>query len=126
MARQGKAGRGKGQGRVWRGKVRPGEARDQTWYGTMQQQLQLFDISATAVAEPCDPHVEPVDLPRLKGQNGKILERLQKGPATNKELATISLKYTSRVSDLRKAGHHVENYRKDGDPSGVTRYRLVE
>lgn len=44
------------------------------------------------------------DRARLKGQNLAIYERLQRGPATNAELAAISLKYTSRIDDVRKAG----------------------
>jgi len=38
---------------------------------------------------------------RFKGQAAKILARLEQGPATNRELAAISLKYTSRISQLR-------------------------
>ncbi|NLX57310.1 MAG: hypothetical protein GXY58_19545 [Planctomycetaceae bacterium] len=48
-----------------------------------------------------------VERPRLTGQNAAILERLKRGPATNRELAAISLKYTSRISDLRAAGYDV-------------------
>lgn len=44
------------------------------------------------------------DRKRLAGQNLAIYERLKLGPATNAELAAISLKYTSRVDDVRKAG----------------------
>lgn len=71
-----------------------------------------------------DSHVtEPSELRRLSGQNLRILERLQRGPATNRELAAISLKYTSRVSDLRAAGYDVQADRKAG---GLTVYRLGE
>ena len=68
-------------------------------------------------------HGEPQDRPRLTGQNGAILERLRSGPATNQELAGISLKYTSRVSDLRKAGYTVACERQTG---GLTRYTLEQ
>lgn len=45
--------------------------------------------------------------PRLSRQCRKMLDRLTQGPATNKDLAAISLKYTSRISDLRKAGYDI-------------------
>ena len=56
---------------------------------------------------PTDPNVRPADVKRLTGQNAAVLSRLRAGPATNAELAAIALKYTSRVSDLRKAGFTV-------------------
>ncbi len=64
---------------------------------------------------------EPADCKRLTGQNAAILARLRLGPATNAELAGLSLKYTSRVSDLRRAGYRVRCVRLDG---GLTRYEL--
>lgn len=72
--------------------------------------------------QPCDPNVQPSDLPRLTGQNAAILDRLRQGPATNVELAAISLKYTSRLSDLRAAGYAVSCHRGEG---GVNTYRLT-
>lgn len=56
---------------------------------------------------PTDPNVRPADVKRLTGQNAAVLARLRAGPATNAELAAIALKYTSRISDLRKAGFTV-------------------
>lgn len=41
------------------------------------------------------------DVPRLTGQNGRILGRLRQGPATNDELAAIARKYTGRISEIR-------------------------
>jgi hypothetical protein len=71
---------------------------------------------------PRDSHVvEPAEVTRLATQNDLILARLKRGPATNAELAKISLKYTSRLSDLRKAGHAVQCERVKG---GLTVYRL--
>lgn len=61
------------------------------------------------------------DQPRLQGQNLAIFEALKSGPKTNKELAAISLKYTSRISDIRAAGFAVECERLGG---GLSRYRL--
>ena len=56
---------------------------------------------------PCHPSVPAEESPRLSSQNAAILARLQRGPATNTELAAIALKYTSRISDLRDAGYDV-------------------
>jgi len=44
---------------------------------------------------------------RLSDQCSLILGRLMQGPATNRELSGIALKYTSRTSELRKRGHDV-------------------
>jgi len=63
------------------------------------------------------------ELRRLSGQNAAILQRLQQGPATNQELAQMSLKYTSRISDLRHAGYDVQVVERDY-ASGRTVYRL--
>lgn len=63
---------------------------------------------------PTDPNVEPTDTPRLTGQNLRILNRLRLGPASNTELSGISLKYTSRISDLRKHGFDIECRRQAG------------
>ena len=65
-------------------------------------QPTVFPLTHTL--HPTDPHISPQDRPRLTGQNAAILVRLQRGPATNRELAGISLRYTSRVSDLRVGG----------------------
>lgn len=45
---------------------------------------------------------ESADVPRLSGQNGTIYDMLSDRPHTNNELAAVSLKYTSRISDIRK------------------------
>jgi hypothetical protein len=58
---------------------------------------------------------------RLRGQNAAILQRLQQGPATNAELARISLKYTSRISDIRAAGYKIVCRFGDG---GLNSYSL--
>ncbi|MHB8953525.1 MAG: hypothetical protein ACYC4U_11195 [Pirellulaceae bacterium] len=88
----------------------------------MAEQLTLFDQPPTIA--PRDTHVEKEERPRLSGQNLAILERLQRGPATNRELAAISLKYTSRVSDLRAAGYNVALVARDR-ATGVTMYELI-
>lgn len=85
--------------------------------------MPLFGIGAKpAPPAPIDPNVLATDVPRLTGQCLAILDRLRKGPATNVELAALSLKYTSRISDLRAAGHTIKCKRL---PEGLTTYTLV-
>lgn len=83
-----------------------------------------FNFAHDVVLNPRDSHVtEPTEVKRLSTQNQRILERLLRGPCTNVELAKLSLKYTSRVSDLRKAGFSIIADRK---ARGLTIYRLEE
>jgi hypothetical protein len=86
-------------------------------------QRDLFErfVEPLAAPEPCDPHVAEADKPRLSGQCAAILALLRAGPRTNAELAAVSLKYTSRLSDLRAAGYEITCQRLEG---GVTLYRL--
>jgi len=52
---------------------------------------------------PTDPNVRGIDCGRLGGQNREILKMLIDGPKMNHELAGRGfLKYTSRISDIRK------------------------
>lgn len=73
---------------------------------------------------PCDQSVSSVSTPRLSNQCQRILERLQKGSATNRELAEISLKYTGRISDLRSAGYLIRC--EENKRTGISVYRLAE
>lgn len=77
--------------------------------------------------EPRDPKVTPAESPRLTGQNLAIYRRLLEGPASNKELSSISLKYTSRISDVRKVvrkrGWDVICYSRDYE-NGTAWYAL--
>ena len=41
------------------------------------------------------------------GTYEQMLDRLRYGPATNRDLAEIGLKYTGRISDLRAAGYRI-------------------
>ncbi len=66
--------------------------------------------------------VAAVDVVRLSGQCLAILRRLGEGPATNVELSKLSLKYTSRISEIKQAGHDVRAVREKG---GVWRYSLI-
>ncbi len=85
----------------------------------MATQPTLFPL--THPLHPRDPSVAAADRPRLSGQNAAILARLKSGPETNLTLAKISLKYTSRLSDLRKHGHRIRCDRLGG---GVCLYTL--
>lgn len=97
-----------------------------------QQQPSLFDEVREAKPQTvveridvCDPNVDPLDKPRLRGQCLLIYNRLRQGPATNVELLKIAPKYTSRISDLRlKAGLKIVNHKEPG--RGTTVYELVE
>lgn len=60
---------------------------------------------------------------RLSKQCSDILTRLEKGRATNKELSGLSLKYTSRISDLRAAGYRIEVVERNHD-TGLVWYEL--
>ena len=62
------------------------------------------------------------DAPRLDSQCDRMLARLKVGPATNVELSGISLKYTSRITDLRQLGHTIACEKR---PGGLTLYMLV-
>jgi len=68
--------------------------------------------------------MRPDEQARLDSQTDRILARLEAGPVANTELAAISLKYTSRVSDLRARGLVVECYDRD-HATGVCWYRLA-
>ena len=69
--------------------------------------------------------MQRVELARLSRQCQAIATRLQAGPATNRELSGISLKYTSRISDLRDRGWDVQVMEQDR-ASGLTWYALQE
>jgi len=73
---------------------------------------------------PRDPSVPDPERPRLSDQCWKIIERLRQGPATNRDLAEISLKYTGRVSDCRAAGFTINVVKRNTD--GLTVYQLAE
>ena len=55
---------------------------------------------------PRDPTVTaPCARRRFSGQCARMIQLLLSRPVSNKELAGISLKYTSRISDLREYGY---------------------
>lgn len=91
----------------------------------MARQRNLFERYREPI-EPCDPNVvHQQEVRRLTGQNAAILKRLRLGPADNVELAGMALKYTSRISDLRAAGHRVEIIQRNS-ANGVNVYKLFE
>ena len=75
----------------------------------------------------CPLSALPEDIKRLKVQNGEVLQILLNGATTNAELAETSLKYTSRISDIRAwikkhdLGWKIVNTRLE---NGLTIYRL--
>lgn len=87
------------------------------------RQMRLFDAWRQL---PRDPNRIRTEDPRLSKQCREILQMLRdRETVTNTELATISLKYTSRISGLRAAGFTIEVVKEDCR-SGVRWYRLVE
>lgn len=61
---------------------------------------------------------------RLSGNRGRIIERLQKGPATNGELAQIGgLRFGGRIFELRKEGYDIRIVASDHE-TGMVTYRL--
>lgn len=81
----------------------------------------LFDAPYTGQAEAS------AEQRRLSRQCKTILQRLMDaGDAgvTNDELSVIARKYTSRLSDLRKAGYQIECFDQDRR-TGICRYRLA-
>ena len=80
-----------------------------------------LDFSSRPIA-PASPTLPPLERQRLSNQNARILARLQQGPATNRELSEMALKYTGRLSELRQAGFAVTAEKR---ANGLTVYRLV-
>lgn len=88
---------------------------------TSNQELLPFDSEPEPVIQFADTNLEKEEKPRLSRQCREILERLKQGTATNKELAAIALKYTSRISDLRASGYDVRIVSRDRK-SGIVVY----
>ena len=58
-------------------------------------------------------------------QKERILHRLQRGPATNRDLNAIAFRYSARIAELRDEGHAIAWRAVKGCP-GLTRYWLDE
>ena len=56
-------------------------------------------------------------------QKDRILARLRRGPAFNRELNDIAFRYSARIAELRNEGHDIRWTAVKGRP-GLTRYRL--
>lgn len=99
-------------------------ATDDEWreaFALVHQAVGQRDAEAAALLLPIDPTVVAADVGRLRGQNGQILAALAESPRTNAELSRISLKYTSRISDVRAAGYAITCTRGQG---GIATYSL--
>ena len=72
------------------------------------KQGELFATGPRGQIAPRDWGVSSAERPRLSRQCWAILERLRQGPATNAELAEISIKYGARISDIRHAGYVIK------------------
>lgn len=89
--------------------------------------LDYLDLTAESHARSTDPEnsheaaMDIVNSGRMSSQCKAILNRLQQGEATSLELSALSLKYTSRISDLRKAGYVIAATKTDG----IWTYRLL-
>ena len=56
-------------------------------------------------------------------QKERILARLRKGPASNRELNVIAFRYSARIAELRDEGHSIQ-WAAAKDRPGLTIYRL--
>ena len=95
------------------------------WDGDALAPRALEDVPIARRSDPVMSHEaarEVTDSGRRLTQAEKILNRLMAGPATSGELAGLSIKYTGRVSDLRKLGYVIVTTRLDG---GVYMYELA-
>ena len=98
----------------------------------MTQQLNLFGETTAPPQYDNIPLPEPAvvgtvadEKKRTGNQCETILARLREGAVTNHELAEIALKYTNRISDLRKQGHVIECVTINR-ATGLSVYRLKE
>lgn len=66
-------------------------------------QRSLFDTDPTR-QHFSDPQLDAKEKPRLSRQCRDILRMLVAGPQSNGALAAVALKYTGRISDIRKNG----------------------
>jgi hypothetical protein len=83
----------------------------------------IVDMSQPPATIPVNGSVDPREVKRLGEQCEALLARLRSGPASNRELSAIALKYTSRISDLRAAGYQVEAVSRNYE-TGETIYEL--
>lgn len=87
----------------------------------------LFNNPITRKTDPESSHIAAdklINSGRRVSHAEQILNRLKIGPATNVELAKISLKYTGRISDLRKVGYKIICNQTSNN--GITEYHLIK
>ena len=83
-----------------------------------------FDGRVAAPSRDPFPSRAPwADRPRLSKQCQAILDRLRQGPTSNRVLATLALKYTGRLSELRRAGYPI-GIRSQDHATGLVVYEL--
>lgn len=70
-------------------------------------------------------NVLPDEVPRLANEQRLVLERLQRGPVTNVELVSLSLRYGARIHELRQLGYQITT-KRTSVRKGVTTYTLEE
>ena len=97
----------------------------------MSKQPTLFNARPSDLGERYEirPHfTEPQDVPRLAGQNGRLLERLRIGPVTNTEIVEKMKIWAAatRISNVREwlrkhTGETIICQRLEG---GVFRYTI--
>ena len=66
-----------------------------------------FEGQRRARRDPFPSRAPWADRPRLSRQCRAILDRLRQGPTSNRDLSGLALKYTGRLSDLRRAGYRI-------------------
>jgi hypothetical protein len=95
---------------------------------TQKAKQQRFDFDSPAAprrVSVIDRSVTKIEAKRLSSQSQRILELLRTGDRSNDELAAIARKYTSRISDIRKAGYEITIISRDHE-SGLVVYRLTK
>ncbi len=87
-------------------------------------QHDLFSGEPVKQELPIHVGVEPKERPRLKKQAEDILQRLKRGPVSNRELSRhYALNYQARICELRK--HFDIRIVKRSAKTGLVIYELV-
>lgn len=79
--------------------------------------MDLWNIPVARTVDPSTSHEAEADLNasgRRTRQIVLIKMALASGPKTSDELSRVALKYTSRISDLRKLGYDITARRVGG------------
>lgn len=101
------------------------------WFSSILREpaVDLWDVPAkpltpTVTPPPVrDPNLASVAVARVSRQALAVLDRLRQGPATNRELLDVAIRYGSRIHDLRKAGYKIDKH--EDHKTGLTTYKLV-